>query len=95
MEVSNVATGDPSGPLPRKSKGSRRERLTACRNVRQAPSLGDVVEQAAHEVHSAPLPAAAIEHALDCGFKPQMRIRNHQPHASQATHFKQAQELAP
>jgi len=45
--------------------------------------LWDVAEKVAHEVHPAPMPGAALEHALDRRRQPQVSIRDHQPRSAE------------
>ena len=62
-----------------------------------------MAEKVAQEVHPAPLPATALEHAPDRRRQPQVGNRHHKPGASQATllllrrslRLEGAEELAP
>ena len=57
--------------------------------------FGHVRQQVAQEVHSAPLPAAALEHPPDRCRQAQVGVRDHQPGSSQATLLEGAEEMAP
>jgi hypothetical protein len=56
--------------------------------------LGHVAQEVAQEVRPAPLPAAALEHALDRCRQAQVGIGDHQSGASEAALFERAQGLA-
>ena len=53
-----------------------------------------MAEQVAQEVHPAPLPATALEHAPDRRRQPQVGIGDHKPGSSEATLLEGAEELA-
>lgn len=65
--------------------------------------LAHMAQQVAQEVHTAPLPAAALEHALDRCSQAKVSVGDHQPGASQtalfcfaeACGYERAKELAP
>ena len=56
--------------------------------------FGHVAQQFAQEVHPAPLPAAALEHALDRCRQAQVSVGDHQPGASEAALYCFAEEDA-
>ena len=57
--------------------------------------FGHVRQQVAQEVQPATLPAAALEHPLHRGRQTQVRIREHQPGAGEASLLEGIQKLPP